>query len=315
MIKKSWSFLNSGDIVDIIAPSFTVPADNLSQYYQKAKQTLDQIGVVARIPDDLIVLGRDPFAANSLEYRKNHLIEVLNNTDSKAIWAIRGGYGAAQIIPFLENIAEPKLTKLLLGFSDITALHLFIEKKWQWPSMHSAVINQLVNNSNLLQELKPILFGEKLDITYDQLLPLNLAAQENKVIEAEITGGNLSIVQTSLATSWQINAKDKIVFLEDVGEIGYRIHRMLNQLTQAGIFKEAKAIIFGEITPGLEKDGGDKCPLAVEDFIKNINNTIPILSLPIIGHNTQCNSPLPLNTKCKLTLGNKPLLSCESGGK
>lgn len=315
MIRKSWSFLKSGDIVDIIAPSFTVPTDNLNKYYQEVKQILSQIGLVARIPADLIALGKDPFAANSLEYRKNHLIEVLNNADSKAIWAIRGGYGAAQIIPFLEDMLEPKLTKLLLGFSDITALHLFIKTKWQWPSIHSSVVNQLVNNNNLLQELKPILFGEKLDIVYDQLLPLNQAAHENKEIEAEITGGNLSIVQTSLATSWQINSKDKIVFLEDVGETGYRIHRMLNQLIQADIFKNARAIIFGEITPGLEKDGSNKCPLAIDDFVKNLNNAIPVLSLPIIGHNAQCNSPLPLNTKCKLTLGDKPLLSCISGGK
>lgn len=312
MVNKSWKFLKPGDIVDIIAPSSTVPIDNLSEYYQKAKKLLANIGLIARIPDDLIDIEKDPFSANSLEYRTKHIIDAFTNIDSKAVWAIRGGYGAAKLIPFLEKLEIPQTPKLVLGFSDITALHLFLENKWNWSSIHSAVVNQLIKNSKLLDELKPILFGEQINIKYNQLVPLNEHAKKPQNIEGTITGGNLCLVQTSLATSWQIDAKDKIIFLEDVGERGYQIDRMLNHLSQAGVFKEAKAVIFGEITPELEADGKNLCIISIENFSKSLN--IPVLSLPVIGHNCNCNSPLPIGTHCNLTLGDKPVLTCLSGG-
>lgn len=311
MANKFWKFLQPGDIVDIIAPSSTVPDENLLEYYKKTEECLKKIGLIARIPNDLITIDKDLFSANSNEYRAKHLIDCFNNKISKAIWAIRGGYGAAKIIPFLEKISPPKNTKLLLGFSDVTALHLFLENKWNISSMHSAVINQLLLNENLLYELEPIIFGQKANIIYDQLIPLNYLAKINTTIHSSITGGNLSLVQTSLSTSWQIQSKDKIIFLEDVGEQGYQIDRMLNHLSQAGVFSSAKALIFGEITP--PKDiTPDLCSKAIENFANQLN--IPVLSLPIIGHNIKKNSPLPLGTLSELKLGENPILSCLSGG-
>ena len=215
MTNKPWQFLKPGDIVDIIAPSSSVPTENFSEYYKKATDILNKIGLVARIPSDLIDLEKDPFSAHDLNYRSNHLINCLKDSTSKAIWAIRGGYGAAKLIPFLDKLEEPIQPKLLLGFSDITALHLFVNKKWHWASMHSPVINQLIVNPKFADELAPILFGQQQQIIYNQLVPLNAAAKQSITIEAEISGGNLSLVQTSLATIWQIDADDKIIFLED----------------------------------------------------------------------------------------------------
>lgn len=313
MSNKSWSFLEPGDIVDIVAPSSSVPTDDLTKYYKNARNILDKIGLVARIPSDLILKTEDPFSANTLDYRTSHFINALNDPTSKAIWAIRGGYGAAKLIPFLENLEEPIKPKLLLGFSDITALHLFINKKWHWPSMHSAVINQLIVNPKFADELSPILFGQQQEIKYDQLIPLNDVARQSRLINAKITGGNLSLIQTSLATTWQIDSENKIVFIEEVGEKGYRIDRILNHLLQAGVFNNAKAVIFGEITTELEKDGTNLCPIAIRNFANTID--IPVLSLPIIGHNNIHNSPLPLGTSCQLVLGENYILTCPSGGK
>ena len=312
MNNKSWKFLQPGDVIDVIAPSSTVPSENLLEYYTKIEEFFKKIGLIARIPNDLIVIDKDLFSANDLGYRAKHLIDCFNDKTSKAIWSIRGGYGAAKIIPFLEQTSPPKNTKLLLGFSDITALHLFLENKWNICSMHAPVINQLINNEQLLNELEPIIFGKKTTILYDQLIPLNDLAKKNITIKTSITGGNLSLVQTSLATSWQIQPKNKIIFLEDVGEQGYRIDRMLNHLFQAGIFSSAKALIFGEITPPKDIEP-NLCAQTIENFSSKLN--IPVLSLPIIGHNVKKNSPLPLGTLSELKLGDHPILSCLSGGK
>ena len=89
---------------------------------------------------------------------------------------------------------------------------------------------------------------------------------------------------------------------------------MLNQLLQAGIFKSAKALIFGEFTPPkMPENKIDLCSLALKNFALLLN--IPVLSLPIIGHNINHNSPLALGVESKLTLGSKALLTCSSGGK
>lgn len=312
MTNKSWIFLKPGDIVDIIAPSSSVPTDNLLEYYKSAEKILAKFDLIARIPSDLINLDKDLFSANSLEYRSKHLISALNDPNSKAIWAIRGGYGAAKIIPHLEKITPPTQPKLLLGFSDITALHLFLQNNWHWNSIHSPVINQIITNESLFTKLEPIIFGKEIKVIYNNLQPLNEAAEKNQEIIAEITGGNLSIVQTSLATSWQINGDNKIIFLEDIGEKGYQIDRMLNHLLQAGVFAKAKAIIFGEITPRFETDGRDLCFKAIENFASSLE--IPALSLPIIGHNAKNNSPLPLGSTCILNINDNISLSCNSGG-
>lgn len=306
-----WQYLKKGDVVDIIAPSSTVPSNNLPEYYEKAANALKEIGLIARIPENLIEKDKDIFSSNHLDYRVQHFIQCLNDPESKAIWAIRGGYGSAKIIPFLEKISSPRQNKLLLGFSDITALHLFLEKKWSFTSIHSAVINQVILNFNFLKELEPILFGKVRELVYDQLIPLNEAAKQKNIIKAKISGGNLSLVQTSLATSWQIEGKGRIIFLEDVGEEGYRIDRMLNHLLQAGIFAEAKAIIFGEFTPPKNIEP-DLCGKAIENFAAQLN--IPVLSLPIIGHNIKHNSPLPLGTDSVLELGDKIRITCSTGG-
>ncbi|MEK6733957.1 MAG: LD-carboxypeptidase [Pseudomonadota bacterium] len=313
-IKNSpWPFLKKGDIVDIIAPSSGVPTNDLHKYYRQVKEVFEKIGLIARIPDDLIEIGQDLFSANSLDYRANHLIYALTNDESKAVWAIRGGYGAAKIIPYLEKISNLPQSKIVLGFSDITALHLFLNNKWNWNSIHSAVLNQIIQNENFIAELEPILFGKQEKIIYDQLIPLNKAASQVNEISAPITGGNLAIVQTSIGTSWEMQSKEKIVFLEDVGEEGYRIDRMLNHLEQASLFEGVKAIIFGEITPP-KNIFPETCESAINNFASKID--IPVFSLPIIGHNIKHNSPLPLGTACKLSaLGdNKFILECETGG-
>lgn len=311
MIKNiPWNPLKKGDIIDIIAPSSGVSTEDLINYYEKVKKLFSRYDLTVRIPNDLIDYSKNPFSSNSLDYRTNHLVDALTNGASKAIWAIRGGYGAAKLLSRLKEIDRPITNKLLLGFSDITALHLFFENKWNFSTIHAPVINQLISNENLLKELEPIIFGREKIITYNKLSPLNEAAKEEISISATITGGNLSLVQTSLATFWEINAKDKIIFLEEVHEQGYRIDRMLNHLNQAGIFKEAKAIIFGEITP--QKDiSPDLCPYAIKSFASEM--TIPVVSLPMIGHDIFNNSPLPLGTECKLTLGETPSLTCNTG--
>ncbi len=309
---SKWKYLQEGDIIDIIAPSSGVPTDNLQEYYSKVKDLFFRHGLVARINEDLIVIENDPFSANSLNYRKDHFISCLTNKESKAVWAIRGGYGAAKILPFLEKLDLPQTNKLLLGFSDITALHLYFNKNWKFASLHAPVVNQALVNEKFMDEILALITGKKQMIDFNNLKALNEFAKEQVSISATIIGGNLSLIQTSLATSWEIDSEGKILFIEDVGEQGYKLDRMLNHLLQAGIFAKAKAVIFGQFNP--PKDiVPDLCEVAIENFAKELQ--IPAISLPLIGHSFVDNSPLPFGALCDLTLGDNILLKCSTGGK
>jgi muramoyltetrapeptide carboxypeptidase len=254
-----------------------------------------------------------PFCSNDDEYRFNNLAKALLAEDSKAVWCIRGGYGSARIIPKLNNIAVPTNSKLFIGFSDITALHIFLNQQWGWCTVHGKVLQQFSEqhcDEASKEQMKSLLYGTQ-QLIYNDLQPLNEAAkQRNLPITSTITGGNLCIVESSIGTSWQLEPTGKILFLEEENERGYRVDRSLEHLLQAGLLKGVEAIILGEFIGGEESNGCNLVQNALQRFALNL--PIPVLSYNLIGHGTS-NQPLPLGTKSTITFSNKINLTCDTG--
>ncbi len=158
-----------------------------------------------------------------------------------------------------------------------------------------------------------MIFGTALEKTFKRLIPLNDHAVQEKDIKGTITGGNLRIIQSSLGTSWELKAKGKILFIEDVGERGYSVDRMLEQMIQAKIIdKGLKAVIFGDFTESLEKDGKDLTGVAIKRFAAKV--PYPVLRGLPAGHGHALNYPIPFNTKCVLSTGKRGELTCSYGG-
>jgi muramoyltetrapeptide carboxypeptidase len=309
MKEKSWSFLQKNDVVDIIAPASRSSVDRL----EEGIRWVENLGLIPRVPFD--IMKSDLFFAAPLEVQFEHLKQSIYS-DSKAIWCLRGGYGSMRLVPFLKKLSPPKKAKLFIGFSDITSLHLFLNQEWNWKTIHGRTISQMHPDFAKTPDrkfLKDIIFGKKTERTFRKLLPLNQRAYEKRILMAPMTGGNLRIVQSSLGTDWELNARGKILFLEDVGERGYSIHRMLEQLLQAKILnKNVRAIVFGDFTEGQEKDGKDFTLKAIERFADHA--PFPVLRGLPSGHGHEVNFPLPLNSMCKLTLGALGQLTCSYGG-
>ena len=302
-IYKSWQPLKPGTIVDIIAPGFATPKEDLAI----VTDVLTHWDLIPRIPKD--IYGTDLICANSDEKRFSLLKYALYNQESKAVWAIKGGYGSARLIPDLSALPPPAQVKLFMGFSDITALHLFLQTRWHWQTLHSAgpprhANSELVNSTHI-KELKNIIFGRQKTIQYD-LEPLNNMAQDCATIDAIITGGNLSLVQTSIGTLWQVDAVDKILFMEEVNERAYRIDRMLNHLKQANIFNKVKAILLGDVTGGQEANGTSLVKPILSRFAAE--NRFPVFACPGIGHD-KINRSLPLGVKALLQSGKAATLT------
>ena len=305
-----WATLQPNDKVDIVAPASASTEERLDE----GLRWLRNLNLIPRLPDNMI--QTDLFFAAPLEQQWEHFKEALYS-DSKVIWCLRGGYGSMRLIPLLEKLQRPKKTKLLIGFSDITALHLFFNQKWNWPTLHGRTISQLKTDWELNEEhrgLIDLLFGNIHEIHFNGLTPLNAAAETPQTIEAPIIGGNLRLIQSSLGTSWQINPKDKMLFIEDVSERGYSVERMLEQLYQADLMKEnLAALLIGDFTDGKEKDGRDLVPDALRRFAQRVK--YPVISGLPCGHGKHANAPLFLNTRSILTLGTAPTLKTYSQSK
>lgn len=290
---NSLPFLSTGDQVELIAP-----ASRLSpQQLLNIKTRLESWGLNCMMDEH--IFGADLLCSNSDSYRLESLINALNRPDTKAIFCARGGYGRMRLIPALSSLPPPLTRKLFVGMSDITALHLFFGQQWKWPTVHGSLSFDKISDESTTA-MKDILFNNA-QLTY-QGTPLNILAATKHTIVAPLIGGNLCLVQASIGTLWQLQARNKIIFLEEIGERGYRLDRMLEHLKQAGIFKEASAIVFGDLLGGEEPNGTSLLQLVIRRFAETCE--IPVVQIAGVGHGYH-NTPLLLGLPTKLTLGNQ----------
>lgn len=289
-----WRALQPGDIVDVVAPGFRCSDENL----EKGVAFLKRLGLTPRVPDDLF--GDDILCSNNDNYRFNHLKQALEARDSKAVWCVRAGYGAIRFIEKLKKIKKPKQSKLFIGYSDATTINTYLTQFWNWPVLHGPLLDRLGANENVsaeeVAELQTVIFGEKTEVLFDELTALNKAAERVKTVKGRIFGGNLTVFQTLLGTPYQ-KFKDDILFLEDIGERGYRIDRMLKHLEHAGVFKKVKAILFGTFTGGQERDGRNLVAPVLKRFADE--QKVPVLLGLNAGHGDY-QRPLFLHTPAVL---------------
>ena len=274
--------------ITVVAPA--TGADN---------KTLSELKNINRlnlqIPSKCFAKGRLPFLASSDEVRFNCLRDALFDKSNNIVWSLRGGYGSARIIPDLLKLSKPNKEKFFIGYSDITALHLFLSQEWGWKTIHGSNIADLLKpekDQGNFTKLAEILKGKVKQVTIDNLVPLNDIAKSTDLVNGKLTGGNLTMVQTSIGTSWQIKTKGKILFLEDVNVAPFRLDRELLHLKQAGLLEDVKAIIFGSFGKDL-----DATMLVLRNFADSLD--IPVFKTNRFGHE-KINDPIIYNTNSKI---------------
>lgn len=288
-----------GDAVQIVAPASRLPEDDIRQL----KALLESWQLICHVEPDLF--GHDLLCSNSDDARLNALIKAFDAPNIRAVFCARGGYGSQRIIPALAEHLPPTTPKLFFGMSDITALHLFLNQRWGWSTLHGSLSASKVNETSIAA-CKAMLFAKQPHLTWSGL-PLNSHANESQFIESCLIGGSLTLVQTSIGTLWEINAQDKIIFLEEISERAYRVDRMLNHLQQAGRFVGAKAIVFGDFIDGHEPNGKNLIQPILQRFAEHC--PIPVIQIQGAGHGV-LNFPLPLGTPVSLQLGADLQLTC-----
>ncbi|WP_447124771.1 LD-carboxypeptidase [Glaciimonas sp. GG7] len=245
---------------------------------------------------------------NTDRSRAKMLIDAMLDDQVEIVWFIKGGGGAFNLLPFLyaakEQLALAK-PKVLVGFSDVTAIHGFVNEYLQWPSVHGTVasLNKEMTapdgkiKTNDLEPIAAINALFNVGVNYQNVLPLNDAAK--KGIQGQLRGGNFTLVSSAFSTRYEPDFSGKVLLLEDVGVSFRQLDRSLHQL----LFKKdlhVDAIIFGQLYP-LDPTDAERLMYksVIENFAKKFNK--PVYYYPFIGHG---------RTNHPVILGADVLLSC-----
>lgn len=301
---SSLNTLTKGDVVDVIAPASACSPEEL----ERGIDVLRGWGLEPRVPDDLF--GPAYIYANEDAVRWKQLRSALTNRTSRAIWCVRGGYGCARLLPRLSRLA-PRVAKSFIGFSDLTALHVYFNQVWRQPTWHGPVLTQLGSGRigpAPLDEFRECLFAERTSLRRTGMRPMNAAARRSGVISGRVLGGNLKTLQSLIGTPFGLIARGAILVLEDVDERGYAIDRMLVQLAQSGSLRGVRAVILGTFTGGLESNGRFTGDEVFERFAGSI--AVPVLSGLALGHGPET-GVLPLGLTGEVKLGKRPSLHVE----
>lgn len=251
--------LGVGSTVAVVAPSGPVSKDSID----RGVAILESLGLKVKVLGS--VLKQYGYLAGDDKDRAHDFGAAWKDQSVDAVICARGGYGATRMLRYLDfNTLRPH-KKVFVGYSDITALHLALRKELRLVTFHGPMVATRKGASldvplNLESLWSALSSG-------DVRLPDgdNLRSLSPGRAEGELTGGNLSLVAASIGTTYEVNTKGKILFLEEVGEAPYRIDRMLCQLDSAGKLDQAAGFLVGDFTDCEAREGSPT--LSVEELI------------------------------------------------
>ena len=237
--------------------------------------------------------------------RVGDINEMFRDTKINGIFCLMGGYGSLRLLPYLDYEAIKKNPKVFVGYSDITALHLAIYKKCGVVTFHGPSLAGFSTMTDYTKKylLKAIMKNKaigEVDASPDD--PWIWTITPGK-IEGELVGGNLSMITATLGTPYEIDTKDKILFLEEVDVEPYHFDQMMTHLLLAGKLHQAKGIVIGECIRCVPADfqPGYYSSLSIEDVLVEIIkplNIPAIYNLPF-GHGEN-RATLPMGVKAVL---------------
>jgi len=233
-----------GDCVGLCAPSGFVSHEVLD----RAVQALEEFGLCVKVGESCF--RQHGYLAGTDEVRAADFNRFAAADNIAGIFAVRGGYGAQRILPMLDWNAIRRGGKPFFGYSDATAIHTAIQQRCGLMSFHTpmpATELRFGLDAFSMASYESCLFGGE---TRELCNPLgqDIVSMSNGVCEGLLTGGNLSVLAVSLGTPYTLDARGKVLFLEEVGEAPYRVDRMLTQLALAGVFADCAGVLLGAFT-------------------------------------------------------------------
>ena len=236
--------LKSGDKLAIVAPGSYISEEEL----QDSIKNLNQLGFETTYSKK--VLLQSGYFAGSDKDRADDLMEKFSDKSVKGIVCARGGYGCSRILPMLNYDVIRANPKVIIGYSDITALLYGIYKKSGLITFHGPVGTSTFNDYSVNNFNKVLINPER-----TSLFPNSTSGDDENIYgvtsivkgkgKGRLVGGNLSIMVSLIGTEFDVDYSNKIIFIEEIGEEPYRVDRMLTQMIQAGKFNNTAAVMMG----------------------------------------------------------------------
>jgi muramoyltetrapeptide carboxypeptidase len=281
--------LRRGDTVGLVAPAMF--SDDMVEIEQ-VKTTIAAMGLVPKV--GRYVTARYGYLAGTDQQRADDLNSMYADESVRAVFAVHGGWGSARLFPFLDWDVIRRNPKLLIGSSDITALHLAFAARAGFPTIHApnAANGWLKITWDAFWSLAfaagtPLFRNPDPDPAPD---PLGQERWRTTTIRpgkasGKLIGGNLSVLASLVGTPWLPDFQGAILFLEETGEAEYRIDRMMTQLALAGILGKAAGIVFGQCTrctAGIPNYSGFTVPQILQQHLAPLG--VPAFHGANIGH-------------------------------
>jgi muramoyltetrapeptide carboxypeptidase len=308
--------LAQGDTVELVAPA---NATFNTVDLQIARESLEALGFKVKVGAHL--LDRHGYLAGDDKARAADINAAFADHSVAAVHAIRGGWGSARLLPYLDFDTIRRNPKILIGYSDITALLLSVLGKAGLVTFHGPIGLGRWDSYSLDYYTRVLFGGEQ--VTYSNKQGLS---DRNALVQTEfrtqtitpgkargrLVGGNLTVMTTILGSPYLPDWENTILFTEDVHEDFYRIDRMLTQLKLAGVLGKIKGFVFGscsECGPGDGNYGALTLEEIFADHIKPLG--VPAWQGAMIGH-SQPQWTLPLGVEVEIDADKGTLTLLES---
>ncbi|MFT5779134.1 MAG: muramoyltetrapeptide carboxypeptidase [Crocinitomicaceae bacterium] len=228
--------------------------------------------------------GQFGFFSATDEVRGTEFMELMKDETIDGIFFIRGGWGCARILEYLDFDAIEKNPKVIMGFSDITTLLNAISAKTGLVTFHGPSGNSTWNDYSLKYLKDVLMHGKSVLFSNQKGLDLDIVTYSGGLASGDLYGGNLSVICGLVGSEYLPDWRGKILFLEDVMEEPYRIDRMLTQLKLAGVFNQVSGIVLGNFRKcGAEEP--DRSFTLEEVFEQHFSSSkVPVFYGAQIGH-------------------------------
>jgi muramoyltetrapeptide carboxypeptidase len=260
-------------------------------------QELTELGLEPVYDDRVFAVSR--FVAGDPALRASAIQDAWRDPTIAALIAVRGGYGSAQLLPLLDPNLMRSAAKVFVGYSDITAVLAF-HTQHRVVAFHGPMIERRLGAGAAGYDRDSLWRAVTSVEPLGMLAPQGLEVMRPGEARGTLVGGTLTQLAASLGTPWAFDPPPGcVLFLEDVGERPYRIHRLLTQLAQAGVLARASALVFGEL-PSCDEPGGEHAIRDVlREFVQDFGG--PVLFGFPSGHTAGPTWTLPLGVRAQVS--------------
>ncbi|GIG66436.1 S66 peptidase family protein [Phytomonospora endophytica] len=265
--------LRPGDSVRVVTPSGPTSRERLTP----GLELLAEWGLDVQVPDG--VLDRDGFLAGSDAARLTEFNEALADPSVRAVFCGRGGYGVTRIIDDVDWDAARRDPKPVIGYSDITALHMGLYRHAGVASVHGPVVTSFATpepeDGAVVKALHTALFSAEPVVVASADYEPTGRLTRGTAVAGPLLGGNLSLVVDAVGTGTHLDCAGAILLLEEINEAPYRVDRALTQLRRAGVLGAVAGVALGNFTDCADGWG--------VDVVDVLGQMLAALDVPVLG--------------------------------